>query len=168
MRNQRGFTLIELVIVLAMIMIVAAMAIPRLLHSRIAANEATAVSSIRTINSAETAYHAAFPTRGFATQLADLGGPSPCTPGPASACLIDRLLAGGRKSGYNFAAPGTTRAANGVITGYVAGAAPQSYDQSGIRLFCSMSDAILRFSPNQGHSTLPPDAAQCQAESLLE
>src|SRR5437879_4789453 len=90
--SMRGFTLIELLIVIAIILIIAAMAIPNLLHSRIAANEASAVSSIRSINSAEVSYQAAYPTHGYAAKLADLGGGSPCTPSPTSACLVDRFL----------------------------------------------------------------------------
>ncbi len=166
--HKRGFTLIELLIVIAIILIVAAMAIPNLLHSRIAANEASAVSSIRAINSAEVSYHAAYPTHGYAVKLADLGGPSPCTPGPASACLVDRFLAQGVKSGYNFVSTGTDRASNGVLMNYTASAAPVTYNQSGIRWFCSMSDTIIRYSANISRSTTPPSTTECQSASPLE
>ncbi len=165
---DRGFTLIELLIVIAIILIIAALAIPNLLHSRIVANEASAVSSIRTINNAEVSYHAAYPTRGYAAKLADLGGPSPCTPGPTSACLVDGSLSRGVKGGYTFAAPGTEPAINGVLMNYTAGAAPVAYNQSGIRWFCSMSDAIIRYSANISRSTTPPNMMECHSASPIE
>jgi len=165
---MRGFTLIELLIVIAIILIIAAMAIPNLLHSRIAANEASAVSSIRTINTAEVSYHSAYPTHGYAAQLSDLGGPTPCNSSPTSACLIDNLLARGVKTGYNFAAPGTNRDANGIFMDYTAGAAPTMYDKSGVRRFCSMSDGIIRYDANVSQSTTPPDLIQCQPAAPLE
>ena len=74
MRKQRGFSLIELLIVVAIILIIAAIAIPNLLRARMAANEASAVSSIRTINTAEVTYNSTYPTVGFAPALVNLGG----------------------------------------------------------------------------------------------
>src|SRR6185436_12309495 len=73
MRKPDGFSLIELLIVVAIILIIAAIAIPNLLRARIAANEASAVSSIRTIVGAEATYQLAYPTVGFADTLAQLG-----------------------------------------------------------------------------------------------
>ncbi|MGC2186327.1 MAG: prepilin-type N-terminal cleavage/methylation domain-containing protein [Terriglobales bacterium] len=96
MRKGAGFSLIELLIVVAIILIIAAIAIPNLLRARIAANEASAVSSIRTIVSAEATYQLAYPTVGFAATLAQLGpgGPGSSCSGPtqAAACLMDSLL----------------------------------------------------------------------------
>ena len=166
--NQCGFTLAELLLVVVIVMLIGTTAVPALLHSRLAANEAAGISSIQNINRAEVSYQAAYPTRGFAAKLADLGGAKPCTPSPSSACLIDKLLAEGAMGGYNFAAVGTRQAANGVYQDYTAGAAPASYGQSGVRLFCSMSDAVLRYSANPTHRTTPPGTTECLAEAVLE
>ena len=167
-RPACGFTLTELLIAIVIILIVAALAVPNLLHSRLAANEAAAVSSIQSINRAEVAYQAAYPTHGFAAKLPDLGGSKPCSPSPAAACLIDQLLTDGVKNGYNLAAVGSRQAANGVYMDYVAGAAPVSYGKSGVRLFCSMSDGVLRYSANPGRTTVPPNPEECRAEAELE
>jgi type IV pilus assembly protein PilA len=167
-KNQSGFTLAELLLTVAIIAIMAAIASPSLLRSRIAANEATAISSLQAINRAQGTYRATYPEKGFATRLSDLGGAAPCHPSPTSACLIDVRLARGVKSGYSFSLNGSNRTASGVYMDYMAGAAPLAYDQSGVRLFCSTSDSVICFSANQSHSSVPPDAAQCRAEAPLE
>src|SRR5215471_11446014 len=102
MNTRRGLTLTELLVVIVMILIVVAMATPKLFHSRIAANEATAISALQSINRAQSEYHAAYPSHGFASKLSELGGASPCTPSPSTACLLDDMVAQGKKSGYNF------------------------------------------------------------------
>jgi type IV pilus assembly protein PilA len=167
-KSQSGFTLPELLLTVAIIAIVVTIPTPKLLRSRMAANEASAISSLQTINRAQVTYRAAYPENGFATRLSDLGGASPCHPNPSSACLIDTGLAGSVKSGYNFSLTGSKRSANGVEIDYTVGAAPIAYDQSGVRLFCSTSDSVIRFSPNASRTSIPPDTAQCLGETPLE
>jgi len=93
MKKQKGFSLIELLIVVAIILIIAAIAIPNLLRSRMAANEASAVGSLRTINTAEVTYQTTYPNVGFAANIGALGGAAPCNVATqAASCLIDDVL----------------------------------------------------------------------------
>src|SRR5690242_20810050 len=100
-RTEKGFSLIELLIVVAIILIIAAIAIPNLLRSRIAANEASAVGSIRTLNTAEVTYASTYPSLGFTCTLTALG---PASGGGSvtstAAGLVDSVLSAGTKSGY--------------------------------------------------------------------
>lgn len=159
-RRSKGFSLIELMIVVAIILIIAAMAIPRFMSAKMSANEASAISSIRTINEAELTYQTSYPGNGFATALTNLGGPTPCAPSPQTACVIDNLLASGIKAGYGFTAIGGNPV-SGANTSYVVGAAPVTYNQSGVRLFCSSEDNVIRWDANTGKSTTPPTAQMC-------
>jgi len=104
--ETEGFLTDELLIVVAIILIIAAIAIPNLLRARMAANESSAVGSIRTINTGMVTYNTGYPTIGFASALANLGGAAggACTPATNTACLIDSVLSAGTKSGYIFTA----------------------------------------------------------------
>jgi prepilin-type N-terminal cleavage/methylation domain-containing protein len=148
MRKHKGFSLIELLIVVAIILIIAAIAIPNLLRAKMAANESSAVASVRTINTAEITYQSSYPTVGYATTLAALGpNANPCTPSSANGCLIDSVLAGGIKSGYNFAAAGS---GGPPAVQYYASAIPMVVNQTGIRSFCAFEDAVVRVQPSGG------------------
>jgi type IV pilus assembly protein PilA len=165
MRKHKGFSLIELLIVVAIILIIAAIAIPNLLRARMAANDSAAAGSSRTINTGEVAYFDAYPSIGFPAALATLGGVSPCTAGPATGCLIDNYLAtnggGAGKSGYNFNATGSAGGGSLINNQYYVTAAPIS-SQFGTRSYCSVEDAVLRLQP-AGTLTLVPSYGACQA-----
>jgi type IV pilus assembly protein PilA len=164
MKHQRGFTLMEMLVVVAIILIIAAITIPSMTQAKVHADEASAVASIRAINQAEVSYMAAY--GGYAQSLANLGGAEPCTKSEATACILDQSLAAGEKSGYNFVAVGSNPA-NAMDQSYSVGAAPMVFDRTGKRLFCSSDKGVIRVDANTTGSTIPPDAEQCAGFKAL-
>ncbi len=164
MRKQNGFSLIELLIVVAIILIIAAIAIPNLMRARIAANDSSAAASIHAINVGEAAYFGVYPTIGFPATLSILGGAAPCTPGMATACLIDNNLAlnggGSGKSGYSFAATGSASAGSLVNNQFYSTGTPLG-SFSGTRSYCSFEDMVIRLQP-PGIITIVPSYAACE------
>jgi len=160
--KEKGFSLIELLIVVAIILIIAAIAIPNLLRSRMAANEASAVGSVRTINTAASTYNSTY-GNGFPPSLTAIGTTTANAVGCTNAELLDTVLTSGTKSGYLFAWQTGSTLLNstssscsggyGYSDGYVVTAVPVTTGTTGQRSFCSDASGVIRFDPTGTKAT---------------
>jgi prepilin-type N-terminal cleavage/methylation domain-containing protein len=143
-KPARGFSLIELLIVVAIILIIAAIAVPNLLRSRMAANQAAAVATLRNINNSQATYISTFGQIGYADTFVKLGPGIPCD--STHACLVDEIIGCAAqpcpKSGYKYFIASTSTTA--PFVDYRTTATPISWAGSGVENYCSMNDGILR------------------------
>jgi type IV pilus assembly protein PilA len=163
--RQKGFSLIELLIVVAIILIIAAIAVPNLLRSRTQANETSAVASLRSMNTAAVSYNSTW-GNGYPPTLAAMGNNGTTSISCTNAELIDVVLTGGTKSGYTFqlshglaanilnSSASSCSGGFGYSDGYMITAVPVTVGSSGLRSFCTDASGVIRFNssgtPNAG------------------
>ena len=143
-RRRRGFSLIELLIVIAIILIIITIALPRLSRARMYSQETAAIGAIRTLHTAQVQYYSQYGK--YATPLVELGPPASGAASPAASDLIGNDLSGGTKSGYKFTLTGNQG-------GYVINANPEIFNSSGSRTFYSDQSMVIRQNYGQEPAT---------------
>src|SRR5262249_23656271 len=133
--RRRGFSLIELLIVIAIILIIITIAVPKYNRTQMYMRETACVKAIQTIHQMEVQYQSQF--QRYAQSLTELGPPASGAPSPASADLIASDLAGGTKQGYKFTLTGTPG-------GYIINAVPVVYGSDGSKTFYSDQTMVIR------------------------
>jgi type IV pilus assembly protein PilA len=160
-RDEAGFTLMELLIVMAVILILMLVAIPSLLNMTIQAHETSALASLRAIQSAEVQYQTNFPANGYACSIGALGGAQGSGPPTAQAAqMLQSTLATGQKDGYTFTITNCTKTQNAnnqdMFTSYEVTAVPQTVGKTGHRGFCmDMSGEIKADMAGGTNCTVP-------------
>ena len=145
LKKRRGFSLIELLIVVAIILIIITIALPKLSRARMQSQEVAAIAAIRTLHTAQVQYYSTYGR--FATSLTELGPPASGNANASSADLIGNDLSGGDKSGYKFTLTGNTG-------GYVINASPVAFNSSGSRTFYSDQTMVIHQNYGQEPATL--------------
>jgi prepilin-type N-terminal cleavage/methylation domain-containing protein len=135
LRKRRGFSLIELLIVVAIILIIITIALPKLSRARMYSQETAAIAAIRTLHTAQVQFYSQY--NRYAASLTELGPPASGSANASAADLIGNDLSGGAKSGYKF----TLSANQG---GYVINANPEAFNSSGSRTFYSDQSMVIR------------------------
>jgi type IV pilus assembly protein PilA len=155
-RHSNGFTLMELLIVIAIILVLMLMAIPTIGSLKKSANRTSAIQSIRAIQQAEMQYESTYPANGYACTLAQLGGdPAAGAASPAAAQILQGDITSGYKSGYIFTISNCTKVTiNGTdrITGYTVNAVPQTVGKSGDSGYCSDQFGSIKYDPAGGNN----------------
>jgi prepilin-type N-terminal cleavage/methylation domain-containing protein len=143
-RHEKGFSLVELLIVVAIILVIVAIAIPNLIRSRIAANQASAIESLRVLGTAEVTYSAVY-GNGYSPNLPALGPVPPGAVATASAAgLVDDLLANGAKSGYTFSYTADLLDPTGRYNGFVILAGPTDVGVTGNDYYYTDETHLIR------------------------
>jgi type IV pilus assembly protein PilA len=157
--HESGFTLMELLIVISIMLILMLIAIPNMLNLRSQANETSAIQSLRAIYQSQIQYQTNYPANGFACSLQALGGDSSSAPSATNSQLLQRDLATGNKAGYTFNIVNCTKTTvnnQDMYTSYEATAVPQAVGKTGHRGFCIDISGELRADPAGGTNCTVP------------
>lgn len=159
-RSDAGFTLMELLIVISIMLILMLIAIPNMMNLKSQANETSAIQSLRAIYQAEIQYQTNYPANGFSCSLAQLGGnASSGAPSAQNSQLLQSDLSGGQKSGYTFNIVNcqkTTVNNQDMYTAFEATGVPQSVGKTGHRGFCIDMSGEIRSDPSGGTNCTVP------------
>jgi prepilin-type N-terminal cleavage/methylation domain-containing protein len=146
--KQRGFSLLELLVVMAVVITISAIAVPHLLRARISANESAAVANVRMLQDAQLNYSISHPERGYTCSLDELGPAAGGGISATNADLIDGQLTTGKKSGYLYEISGCTATAPNMM--YTITAVPEIEGTTGTLFYCVRQDGVIRYSASGG------------------